>query len=357
MSGFSVRIITTHGQALIAQATSGNRLVPSCMRVSGTAMTAAQAAAAVVGDFSLETGAIISSSVPSGSTARICAKFQNPGSSELHLKSFALCGYLENDPTEQVIAVLSGDDVDLVLAANGTPGDTTSQAFNITISGGGSVLAQVTTAGSAALTDLDRFVSCHAPGDPYAGEPQTIWGSKTFRAAINPIQGLSWPAMPISGSDVLVESQLTGFTGGGTQEVHHVFRMTDQTHSVTHGLKCVFDGPSEKMTLSSDVDRVELPTLAIAPDYDGGGTVVRLGQILLIHIARVVSGSVSVWAGMTVSTPDFNIYVAQADTGLVFKKGDTDLTGYTFKAMCEAGTLSTGSARIILAQCVGVPSP
>ena len=245
MSGFDVRVLTTHGQAMIASATAGNRIIFSALRVSGTAMDAATAAAAVVTDFSVSFGPILSASAD-GSVCRVSAKYTNPTSSEQHLKSFALCGRLENALTDDVIAVQSGADVDLVLAPNGTPGDTTMLGFNLTITGGGSVIVDITTAGSAALSDLDRFVSLHKAGDPSTGENQSIWGIKTFHEAINPVDGLTWGVIEISGSDVLVESQLTRFAGGGTQRVHHVFRMTDQTHSVTQGLKCVLMAQQKK---------------------------------------------------------------------------------------------------------------
>lgn len=349
MNGFSVRVLTTHGQALVASATAGNRLQFSGMRVSSSAMTEPQAAAAVVTDFSVDAGAIKSASA-SGSVCRIVATYQNPANTEAHLKSFALCGRLESELNDNVVAVQSDADADVVLSPYGTPGDTVLISFSFNVSAGGSVLVEVTGAASATLADLDRFVSCHKAGDPLEGEDQEIWGKKSFRGAINPVQGLSWPAMPISGSDILVESQLTGFTGGGTQEVHHIFRMTDQTHSVVHGLKCVFDGPTEKMTLSSDVDRVELPTLALAPDYDNG-TIVSVGQILLIHVENVGSSTTAIFTGNTLSGGTFFSVHSVSSSSAGFAAGSTDLSSHTFRLMND-GQLSPGDSAVFFAQCI-----
>lgn len=350
MSGFDVRVLTTHGQAMIASATAGNRIVFSSLRVSGTAMDAATAAAAVVTDFSVSFGPILSASAD-GSVCRVSAKYTNPTSSEQHLKSFALCGRLENALTDDVIAVQSGADVDLVLAPNGTPGDTTMLGFNLTITGGGSVIVDITTAGSAALSDLDRFVSLHKAGDPSTGENQAIWGTKTFHEAINPVKGLAWPVIEISGCDISVESQLTGFTGGGTQEVHHVFRMTDQTHSVTHGLKCVFDGPTEKMTLSSDVDRVELPGLVISPEYSSG-TQVSAGRVVLLYVTRTFGTNLILCGDIFTGTDGWSIYTAIAKPDGSFDEGLTDLSTKKFRAMNDVQTLTVGESAVVFAQCI-----
>lgn len=351
MSGFSVRVLTTHGQALIAGATAGNRLEFKRMRVSQSAMTEQQAAASVPTDFSVDFGSIKSASA-SGSVCRVVATYKNPLSSELHLKTFALCGQLENSATEDVVAVQSGADVDVALAPYGTPGDTVLIGFSLNVAAGSAVLVEVTGSESATLDDLERFVSCHKAGDTMSGEDQDIYGKKSFKSPINPVFGLDWPTIDV-GSSITVKSQQTSLTGGATQVVHHVFRMTNDTAGVTHGLKCVYDEADETMTLSSDVDRVELPTLALAPERTGNGLQLSPGQILLLHVTR--SGVLMpIWTGEVFTGSDgWSIWTAlfKPNSG-TFDEGFTEVSTHKFRAMSDVQGLANGEKGTLLAQCI-----
>lgn len=351
MSGFDVRVLTTHGQAMIASATAGNRIIFSSLRVSGTAMDAATAAAAVVTDFSVSFGPILSASAD-GSCCRVSAKYINPTSSEQHLKSFALCGRLENALTDDVIAVQSGADVDLVLAPNGTPGDTTMLGFNLTITGGGSVIVDITTAGSAALSDLDRLVSCHKAGDPLSGDDQVIRGKKTFRQAIRPEAGLVWVAADYSGYDVSVRSQTTGFRDAWTKCVHQVFKMTDETDSRSVLMECVFNSADEKFTLTCDADTVQVPGLVISPEYSSG-TQVSAGRVVLLYVTRTSGTNLILCGDVFTGTDGWSIYTAIAKPDGSFDEGLTNLSTKKFRAMNDVQSLTVGESAIVFAQCIG----
>ena len=348
MSGFSVNVLTTHGQALIAQATSGNQLTFSNMRVSASSMTAAQAQAAVVTDFSVDFGPIKSASA-SGSVCRVTASYQNPSSSAMTLKSFALCGRLSGSLSDDVIAVLSDAAAEVVLAPHGSAGDTCQIGFSLTISNAATVTVQVTDVGSASLSDLDRFVSCHKAGNELEGEEQAIWGYKNFRQAIRPEAGLEWYRIDV-GNFIKVVAERTGPRDSHTKAVHQVFVMTDETNSRSCLMECVYDGSTEKMTLTCDADRVELPKLAISPDYVSSATSVSVGQVLLIHVKVTSLAATQIFAGMTISSTFFSIHTARMKTDHSWEAGDTDLSAYTFIAMSDTVSLPQNATAVVLAQ-------
>lgn len=177
--GFSVNALTAEGLAFCASATATERAIFTRVLSSERAFTAAEASSATVAAFDGPAGPIIAASAVDG-VARIVGAIRNAGTSEITLKSFALCGKIGVSGVEKIVAVLSDEQAAVILPPAGGPSNAVSVAFSLVFSAGSEAVAEVTEAGSATVSDLSRFVSLHKAGDLFAGDDQEILGTKAF---------------------------------------------------------------------------------------------------------------------------------------------------------------------------------
>ena len=177
MSGvFSSQVVTVAGRTLIASATATNQI----------SFVKALSATTVPADPSVTTGydgvqGTVTSSSATNNVARVVASYNNaPTSAPQPVKAIALMGKLasQSDSEAVIFAYCTDVDSEIFFPGNGAPDQITRFAYNIAFEGNAPL--EVTEAGAASLSDLDRFVSLHRAGDPTTGEDQTIKGSKTF---------------------------------------------------------------------------------------------------------------------------------------------------------------------------------
>ena len=175
-SVFSNNVVTQAGLRLIAEATATNPIV----------YVDALSASQIPQDpeaipFYNGVDGIIDASSATDNTARIVSRFGNSSSSTAQpVKAIAITARLssQSDSDKVIFAYCSDADSQIVFPQSSAPVQRTRFAFNLTFDGQGTV--EVVEAGSASLSDLERFVSIHKAGNPNAGDDQQIRGSKTF---------------------------------------------------------------------------------------------------------------------------------------------------------------------------------
>lgn len=173
---FSSQVVTVAGRALIASATATNQIV----------FVKALSATTVPADPNVTTGydgvqGTITSSSATNNVARVVTSYNNaPSNDPQAVKAIALMGKLasQSDAEAVIFAYCTDAYSQIYFPAKNAPEQITRFAYNIAFEGNAPL--EVTEAGSASLSDLDRFVSLHVAGDPTRGEDQTIKGSKTF---------------------------------------------------------------------------------------------------------------------------------------------------------------------------------
>ena len=173
---FSSQIVTVAGRTLIASATATNQIV----------FVKALSATTVPADPSVTTGydgvqGTVTSSSATNNVARVVTSYNNaPSSAPQPVKAIALMGKLasQSDAEAVIFAYCTDSGSEIFFPANNAPDQITRFAYNIAFEGNAPL--EVTEAGAASLSDLDRFVSLHRAGDPTRGEDQSIKGSKTF---------------------------------------------------------------------------------------------------------------------------------------------------------------------------------
>ena len=173
---FSSQVVTVAGRTLIASATATNQIV----------FVKALSATTVPTDPSVTTGydgvqGTITSSSATNNVARVVTAYNNaPTSAPQPVKAIALMGRLasQSDSEAVIFAYCTDSDSEIYFPGNNAPDQITRFAYNIAFEG--TAPLEVTEAGAASLSDLDRFVSCHRAGDPTRGEEQTILGDKTW---------------------------------------------------------------------------------------------------------------------------------------------------------------------------------
>ena len=173
---FSSQVVTVAGRTLIASATATNQIV----------FVKALSATTVPADPSVTTGydgvqGTITSSSATNNIARVVTSYNNANTSAPQpVKAIALMGKLasQSDAEAVIFAYCTDADSEIFFPGNGAPDQITRFAYNIAFEGNAPL--EVTEAGAASLSDLDRFVSLHRAGDPTTGEEQSIKGAKTF---------------------------------------------------------------------------------------------------------------------------------------------------------------------------------
>ena len=225
---FSSQVITVAGRSLIASATATNQIV----------FVKALSATTVPADPSVTTGydgvqGTITSSSATNNVARVVTSYNNTNTSAPQpVKAIALMGKLasQSDAEAVIFAYCTDSGSEIYFPGNNAPEQITRFAYNIAFEGNAPL--EVTEAGAASLSDLDRFVSLHVAGDPTTGESQVIRGRKTFTNEITLQSTLS------SSSLIKTTGAVSGSTGifgeaylKAPNEVRQVYAYTNESIS------------------------------------------------------------------------------------------------------------------------------
>ena len=178
MANWNVQQVTNWGCAYFAASSTTNPVKATGGAASNTSFNVAQAQAIdtkdqFTGAYSDVSSKILSLSV-TGQTLRAVVQFKSTGDTARTCKSVALLS------DNNVIAILSSNDVIFTIPAASASVVGVSVDFNIVFTNTGQATVDVSTANTAMQSDLDRLVSCHVAGDPDTGEEQYIKGEKTF---------------------------------------------------------------------------------------------------------------------------------------------------------------------------------
>ena len=225
---FSSQVITVAGRSLIASATATNQIV----------FVKALSATTVPADPSVTTGydgvqGTITSSSATNNVARVVTSYNNTNTNAPQpVKAIALMGKLasQSDAEAVIFAYCTDSGSEIYFPAKNAPEQITRFAYNIAFEGDAPL--EVTEAGAASLSDLDRFVSLHRAGDPTTGESQVIRGRKTFTNEITLQSTLS------SSSLIKTTGAVSGSTGifgeaylKTSAEVRQVYAYTNESIS------------------------------------------------------------------------------------------------------------------------------
>ena len=257
---FSSQVVTVAGRTLIASATATNQIV----FVKALSATTVPADPSVTTGYDGVQGSVTSSSA-TNNVARVVSSYNNaPTSAPQPVKAIALMGKLasQSDAEAVIFAYCTDSDSEIYFPGNNAPDQITRFAYNVAFEG--SAPLEVTEAGSASLSDLDRFVSLHRAGDPTTGEEQTIKGSKTFdgevtlkrdvhmSADIVPTKGSTYKigeSVESSLSDVYTEKLHVGTILNGEVvspdvDVELGSSISPESSTVTNGISSVYIGSS-----------------------------------------------------------------------------------------------------------------
>ena len=225
---FSDQVITVAGRSLIASATATNQIV----------FVKALSAGTVPADPSQTSGydgvqGTITSSSATNNVARVVTSYNNTNTNAPQpVKAIALMGKLasQSDAEAVIFAYCTDSGSEIYFPAKNAPEQITRFAYNIAFEGDAPL--EVTEAGAASLSDLNRFVSLHRAGDPTTGESQVIRGRKTFTNEITLQSTLS------SSSLIKTTGAVSGSTGifgeaylKAPAEVRQVYAYTNESIS------------------------------------------------------------------------------------------------------------------------------
>ena len=200
---FSSQVITVAGRSLIASATATNQIV----FVKALSATTVPADPSMTSGYDGVQGTITSSSA-TNNVARVVTSYNNTNTNAPQpVKAIALMGKLasQSDAEAVIFAYCTDSGSEIYFPGNNAPEQITRFAYNIAFEGDAPL--EVTEAGAASLSDLDRFVSLHRAGDPTTGESQVIRGRKTFANEITLQSTLS------SSSLIKTTGAVSGSTG------------------------------------------------------------------------------------------------------------------------------------------------
>lgn len=257
---FSSQVVTVAGRTLIASATATNQIV----FVKALSATTVPTDPSETSGYDGVQGSVTSSSA-ANNVARVVTSYNNaPSTSPQPVKAIALMGRLasQSDSEAVIFAYCTDVDSEIYFPGNGAPEQITRFAYNIAFEGNAPL--EVTEAGAASLSDLDRFVSCHRAGDPTTGEEQTIKGSKTFdgevtlkrdvhmSANIVPTKGTTYKiggSVESSLSDVYTETLhvgtiLNGEVVSSNAEIEVGSSISPEHTTVANGISSVYIGSS-----------------------------------------------------------------------------------------------------------------
>ena len=227
---FSSQVVTVAGRTLIASATATNQIV----FVKALSATTVPADPSQTSGYDGVQGTITSSSA-TNNVARVVTSYNNARTNAPQpVKAIALMGRLasQSDAEAVIFAYCTDSGSEIHFPAKNAPEQITRFAYNIAFEGNAQAPLEVTEAGAASLSDLDRFVSLHRAGDPTTGEVQTIRGRKTFTNEITLQSTLS------SSSLIKTTGAVSGSTGifgeaylKTTNEVKQVYAYTNESIS------------------------------------------------------------------------------------------------------------------------------
>ena len=297
---FSSQVVTVAGRTLIASATATNQIV----FVKALSATTVPADPSVTSGYDGVQGTITSSSA-TNNVARVVTSYNNaPTSAPQPVKAIALMGKLasQSDAEAVIFAYCTDSGSEIYFPANNAPEQITRFAYNIAFEGDAPL--EVTEAGAASLSDLDRFVSLHVAGDPTRGEDQSIKGSKTFDGEVT-LKGavhMSANIVPTKGSTYKI--------GESASRLSDVYTETLHVGTILNG-----------EVVSSDVD-VELGS-SISPEH-----------------TTVTNGISSVYIGS--SNARFKSVYAETVNG-VYLELSQSATSTKATLMCEDGAILASS--------------
>ena len=225
---FSSQVITVAGRSLIASATATNQIV----FVKALSATTVPADPSQTSGYDGVQGTITSSSA-TNNVARVVTSYNNTNTNAPQpVKAIALMGKLasQSDAEAVIFAYCTDSGSEIYFPAKNAPEQITRFAYNIAFEGDAPL--EVTEAGAASLSDLERFVSLHRAGDPTTGESQVIRGRKTFTNEITLQSTLS------SSSLIKTTGAVSGSTGifgeaylKAPNEVRQVYAYTNESIS------------------------------------------------------------------------------------------------------------------------------
>lgn len=298
---FSSQVVTVAGRTLIASATATNQIVFVKALSAGTV----PADPSVTSGYDGVQGTITSSSA-TNNVARVVTSYNNATStSPQPVKAIALMGKLASQSdAEAVIFAYCTDSVsEIYFPSSNAPEQITRFAYNIAFEGNAPL--EVTEAGAASLSDLDRFVSLHVAGDPTRGEDQSIKGSKTFDGEVT-LKG----AVHMSANIVPTKGSTYKIGGSVESSLSDVYTGTIHTSTILAG-----------EVAPSDVD-VELGS-SISPEH-----------------TTVTNGISSLSIGA--SNARFNKVYSQT-VNSVYLELSQSATSYKTTLACEDGAILAGS--------------
>ena len=227
---FSSQVVTVAGRTLIASATATNQIV----FVKALSATTVPADPSQTSGYDGVQGTITSSSA-TNNVARVVTSYNNArANAPQPVKAIALMGRLasQSDAEAVIFAYCTDSGSEIHFPAKNAPEQITRFAYNIAFEGNAQAPLEVTEAGAASLSDLDRFVSLHVAGDPTTGEVQTVRGRKTFTNEITLQSTLS------SSSLIKTTGAVSGSTGifqeaylKTSNEVKQVYAYTNESIS------------------------------------------------------------------------------------------------------------------------------
>lgn len=254
---FSSQVVTVAGRTLIASATATNQIV----------FVKALSATTVPADPSVTTGydgvqGTITSSSATNNVARVVTSYNNaPTSASQPVKAIALMGKLasQSDAEAVIFAYCTDSGSEIYFPGNNAPEQITRFAYNIAFEGNAPL--EVTEAGAASLSDLDRFVSLHRAGDPTTGEDQTIKGSKTFDGEVTLKRAVHMSAniVPTKGSTYKIGESVEGsLSDVYTETLHASTILAGDSASADWDIEVGNTLVPEHTTLTNDVSSLSL---------------------------------------------------------------------------------------------------
>ena len=253
---FSSQVVTVAGRSLIASATATNQIV----FVKALSATTVPADPSVTSGYDGVQGTITSSSA-TNNVARVVTSYNNaPTSTPQPVKAIALMGRLasQSDAEAVIFAYCTDSGSEIYFPGNNAPEQITRFAYNIAFEGDAPL--EVTEAGAASLSDLDRFVSLHVAGDPTRGEDQEIKGSKTFDGEVT-LKGavhMSANIVPTKGSTYKIGDSASRLSDVYTETLHASTILAGDSASADWDIEVGNTLVPEHTTLTNDVSSLSL---------------------------------------------------------------------------------------------------
>ena len=252
---FSSQVVTVAGRTLIASATATNQIV----FVKALSATTVPADPSQTSGYDGVQGTITSSSA-TNNVARVVTSYNNARTNAPQpVKAIALMGRLasQSDAEAVIFAYCTDSGSEIHFPAKNAPEQITRFAYNIAFEGNAQAPLEVTEAGAASLSDLDRFVSLHVAGDPTTGEVQVIRGRKTFTNEITLQSTLS------SSSLIKTTGAVSGSTGIFQEAYLKTPNEVKQVHAYTN----------------ESISRVQFKTVPVAISSESNTEIAVTGTI------------------------------------------------------------------------------